>query len=411
MEKVSTTFSAQLFLGAGEKELFSSALIREKIAAAKDSLNLKKLMIWDTDPGKLTEEILLFCRDNSIETYLWHPVLADMNHIEVTPETMADIPFIKGLDNLSGMWDKIGSGEENFLFVDPEYEYFHERNFHNYVTAIRDFSFDGVFLDRIRYSSPANGFESLFSTYLTSWLVQCEKEKRNPHDEKRRLESFYADMKGWDDKKLENYGSFEEILAPFSDFLQYKKERISRKVALYEKDARDKGKAFALDLLATSLSFFTGQDYGDLSTRCDWIKDMAYCYAMGPAALPLEILSLAKGFLKLAPLVSERAFLKFFERHSALVLPESLKQIEEEGVDPENAFRELNEALRQTEGRVPVYSGLEMVNTPYFSTKISEPMLNGYADALQGKCGGVVASWNILHIPDGHFRILGSRFL
>lgn len=400
---MSMEFSTQLFLGDGEKALFSPDRIGEKIARAKDSLDLKKLMVWDTHPSETTGRILRWCRDLGIETYLWHPVLADMNGIDVTRDTMAPVPFHDTLEKLSGIWEKTGTGEENFLFIDPVESEFNEKNFSGFRSLMDEFDFDGVFLDRIRYTSPANGFETVFSTYLTAGIAGSVGEREE------KLEAFYSGLRKMTDAELENRESFEEIFSPFADFFLYKKEQICLKVAFYRTEAEKRGKKFGLDLLATGLSFFTGQDYVLLSGQCDWIKDMTYCYAMGPAALPLEILCLARGFSLLAPRVSEQAFLRFFERHSGLTLPGTLAEIASSGIDPENASREMMRAAELTDNRVPLYSGIELVNSPYFSTRVREEMAGRYADALKGKTDGVVASWNILHIPDSNLELLGRR--
>ncbi|MBB6480449.1 hypothetical protein [Spirochaeta isovalerica] len=398
-------FSAQLYLGQQEKKVFSQNQIQEKITSAAESLDLKRLLLWDTHPGILTEEIIRFCHSNSIEVWLWHPVLADMNDIPVTAETMAEIPGFTSLEKLSGIWDKIGSGEENFLFVDPLDPGYHRQNFDIFLKTMDEYDFDGVFLDRIRYASPANGFESLFSTYLTSWLNNRTKAGR-VHEEVRNLLSvFYSDLNNWDDDRLNSFNSLDEMLQPFGDFFRFKRENIENTVKTYKNAAHKMHKGIALDLLPSSLSFFTAQDYQMLSRHCDWIKDMTYCYAMGPAAFPLEIRCLIEGLLKLAPKVTERAAFKLFERHSGLEIPDTLSEIISRGINPENAAKELSSAEYLIEGKVPVFAGLEMVNTPYFSTRISEKMLEGYINALKGKTSGVVVSWNILHIPDRYFSL------
>ena len=137
---------------------------------------------------------------------------------------------------------------------------------------------------------------------------------------------------------------------------------------------------------------------------------MTYCYGMGPAALPLEIICLTNGFRKLSPKISEKAFLKFLGRHMGLELPDNLLQIQNNGVDPINALLELKKANKIIDNKVPIYSGIEIVNSSYFSTKITEEMVEAYMDSLLDNAKGIVASWNILHIPDNHFKALERRF-
>ncbi|MGL1890808.1 MAG: hypothetical protein OCD02_04240 [Spirochaetaceae bacterium] len=407
---MSINYSTQLYLGVEEKESFSLADIKDKIARTKGYLDLKKLMIWDVNPSDDTKEIINFCKENKIETYLWHPVFADMNHIDITTKNMAQVPYHKDLD-LSGIWDKIGKGEEGFLFVDPTDNLINDNNFNQFKSSMEEYEYDGVFLDRVRYTSPANGFESIFSTFFTSYSSYCLEQNMDLKSEMSKVSNFYKKISTLDDKKLNSFNNFEKIFEDFSSFFQYKRNQIYKAVSLYNKYGFNNDKIVGLDLLSPGLSFFTGQDYSLLSTQCDWIKTMSYCYAMGPAAFPLEIICLTNGFRNLAPKVSESAFLRFLQRHFGFELPNNLIEIEKNGVDPKNALVDLKIAQKQVNNSVPIYSGLEIVNCPYFSTKISEGMLDGYIDSLQEEVLGVVASWNIIHIPDNHFKVLGRKLI
>lgn len=399
----------QLFLGAEEKKTFSSADIETKIIRTQRYFDLKKLMIWDVNPSDITKRIVDFCNKKDIETYLWHPVLADMNNIEVTIENMAQIPFHRDLNSLSGMWEKIGQGEENFLFADPAEQEIKDRTFENFEALMSEYNFDGVFLDRIRYASPVNGFESIFSTFMTSYRKYCLSTDTDFAVEKQKLVNFYKEIRNWDDRKLDTLNSFDEIFEDFQSFFKYKNEQIYKIVKNYKQWAADRNKKIGLDLLSSGFSFFTGQDYSMLSTQCDWIKDMSYCYGMGPAALPLEIISLVNGFRTLSSGISEKSFLRFLERHTGFTLPESVSEIYNHGIDPINTIKELQMANKKVSHNTPVYSGLEIVNSPYFATNITEEMVGLYSDLLGDGVAGIIASWNILHIPDSHFKVLGRR--
>lgn len=62
-------------------------------------------------------------------------------------------------------WDKINTYTEDFSFACPNNEKLIDKVFNDFKIKLNRYNFDGVFLDRIRYPAPSNGFEMLFTCF------------------------------------------------------------------------------------------------------------------------------------------------------------------------------------------------------------------------------------------------------
>jgi hypothetical protein len=58
---------------------------------------------------------------------------------------------------------------------------------------------------------------------------------------------------------------------------------------------------------------------------------------------------------------------------------------------------------------VRIYPGIEAVRHPGFGIDIRKDTLDRYLENLPNWISGVIASWNLLYIPDENLRHLSSR--
>lgn len=171
-------------------------------------------------------------------------------------------------------------------------------------------------------------------------------------------------------------------------------------------EARKRNKKVGLDLFTPSIATAVGQDYNALSTLCDWIKPMSYCHAKGPAGIPLELASLARGLMAWSPNVPGKDIMEFVGRSFAIAdLPGDPALLEQNGLDENFAGTEF--ALAKHSVSCPVYSGFECVKHPDFDLDMSENGVRRYLAALRD-APGVVLSWNILYSPESFLRLAGT---
>lgn len=402
----------QLFWGHQERKEFSIEDLSHKIISAKKFANIGRLMIWTDQHPETYYPIVSLCREYDIQPYLWFPVLADIPGYTI-PEhaTVLNYEQQRGYGHL-GRWDKLGTGEEQFLFLCPNTRLALARVFEIYKTLIEQVEFDGVFLDRIRYPSCANGFESLFTCFCDACQQRfAELYDDSLEDYKRTILTLLSQLRRFSDHDLAQCNRLESLWSSvdLDRFFLFRARNIYHTIKRFTEGAASQGVQVGLDLFTPSLAPFVAQDYRLLSACCDWLKPMSYCHAIGPAGVPLEILCLLRALRTLCPEVNDLQRIAFCERILNVALPETEKAIQQQGIPEVFVAHELEKirgfALPQ---ELEIYPGVEMVKHPHFDLNIDQPILEKYLAAIQGSAHGLVASWNLLYIPEDHWKIMGQ---
>ena len=354
--------------------------------------------------------IVQLCHEHDVSPYLWFPVLADIPGYEVQEkECVVSYQNERGYGNV-GRWEKLGEGDEKFLFACSNNKPAVENIFRIYKNLVGQVDFDGVFLDRIRYPSCTNGFESLFTCFCDfcqtkfSTLYEMSLE---PY--RQKIADLLDKLKQLSAQELNRYHRLESLWdgIGLETFFEFRNTNVYERVNTFVDYARSKDKQVGLDLYTPSLASFVSQDYRLLSQGCDWIKPMSYCHVIGPAGVPLEICCLIQALQELCPTISERDLIRFFERVLEVPLPESKQEIVRLGIPEEFVARELEKITQlQLPENVEIHPGIEAVKNPHFDLNITEEILRGYLMPIQQDADGVIASWNILYIPDENWEIM-----
>ncbi len=382
---------------------------------ARSSLNFDAVLVWARGDPQSLEWIRRYGAGSGLETYLWFPVLADPPDGPV-PEEAQVVDFLgqRGWGQL-GRWEKLGafaSGEERFEFVCPNQEGTVERIFERYRALVDRTGFDGVFLDRIRFPSPAVGFEMLYSCFCGSCRSRYRREIGGELAEQIRQAGSHLERLRTDPVPvLRGARALHEAIypPPMRGFLDFRSRSVSRVVETFASFARGKGKKVGLDLFSPSLAGLVSQEYGLLSGAADWIKPMLYCHTNGPAGVPLELRLLVAALRRLSPGLEEREALGLFGALLKTPLPAGSRELEEKGVPEELIGSEMRLIERmQLPQSVRVYAGIEAMDLPGICS-ISEPILDRYAAAI-GRSGahGLIVSWNLIDMPAANLRHLGA---
>src|SRR6056297_2654934 len=151
--------------------------IEEKMKLAKSKLHLKALMIGATLKENELHHVMDVCDKMDIEKYLWFPLLAD-------------IP--QGVDISSLMLEGLGEEAESFIlnqqkesgedfgFLCPVKAYDSLELYNFFDHYLQQHAFDGIFLDKIRYPSPANGLANLIGCQCPSCRKMYAEHNLNP---------------------------------------------------------------------------------------------------------------------------------------------------------------------------------------------------------------------------------------
>lgn len=405
------SIATQIYIGKNEEHLFSTDQIKNKIGTAKTKTNLKSLMIWTQNISK-TEKIITTCRQFDIEPYLWFPVLAD------THFKPSDSDLVLTCDNQrsigrTGKWEKLGAGDEEFVFTCPNNQKALDQVFNVYSKLINNLDIDGVMLDRIRYPSFVNGFEALFTCFCDICQRKFKKQfntSLNIFNDRDKIINFF--LKSNIDE-LCNSDDLIDIwnISGQKKFFNFRNNNIFDIVNLFSSSARKNNLKVGLDLFTPSFSATVGQDYKKLNTICDWIKPMTYCNAIGPSTLPLELSCLARILKSLNPkLMMPEIFIILESITNWKIDASSDYQILENGV-PENILRIELEKIKKMhlDPDVKIFPGIEAVKNSEFNINITRKVLEKYLSQINNdNADGIIASWNLLYIEDENFEFIGN---
>jgi hypothetical protein len=328
-------------------------------------------MSVDTD---LYARIRDYLYKNGIEFYFWLPVFAELDALK---EGRPLIDF-SGKDKSDYQLDE----REDFTFYCPN----HPQNLLNVLQVFEEhyapIGFTGVFLDKIRYASFANGLNNV----LTCFCPFCQNKYRlaqfSPQDLEQAIRML-PQKKAPFGAIAYNQGRYTFDDDRWNTFFRLKNEFITealRGICRYFSDRRYK---ISLDVFAPFASHFVGQDIPEFSTFVDSIKPMMYRVTNAPAGLPFELEAILQECTSNE--AQREAFYKILGFDAG-----------KQPFDLDFAVKELEELVRQS--KAPIYPGVEFNRAqiaPVTPAYIEET-IKAYA---QTGVKGFVMSWNLLNAP------------
>ena len=403
----------QLHVGNRRGNPVSPRDLQRLIRRARELAGIDGLMIWADGDLALYRSLAAACRECGVAPYLWFAVLADVQAVSFAQgDLQLRYDGLRGHGRI-GAWPGLGTGGEDFLFLCPNREAPLQRVFQAYLRLLDGVDFDGVMLDRIRYPSAVNGFESLFACFCPD----CEREYLAGFgaplaEMQEAAASFLAGLAGVSWGRAGGWRSFELLWkdAGLEKLFAFKKHSVTRVVRHFAAAARERGLKVGLDLYSYSLSPLVAQDYGELSRTADWLKPMSYCHAVGPAGLPLEVACLQQGFRSLCPRLEPGEVHQLLQNLLGWQWPEQDQQLLRDGLNEETLGLELDRIAADPGLRgASILAGIEAVRLPEFGIDITAGMLERYLAQAGSRAAGLVASWNLPDIPEENLRALGRR--
>ncbi len=374
----------------------SFAEIEEKLRPILEQMPVKAVIMgWAVTPELYEKTAFLLSRYGA-KLYLWLPVFAELGLLKKTS------PII---DYKGGTAQKYGLNEgENFEFYCPN----DSRNIESFTEICNEhFSalpFDGIFLDRIRYASFANGLNSVFGCFCPICAEKYAKRGIDVDLLKREmgLLSHHAggyanlpfDVCGYAGGRYEFASSvwqsffdarrafIEDTLTPIIDFFKAQKLEVG------------------LDLFSPFAAYFVGQDIEKLSAKVDFIKPMMYRHTYAPAGLPFEYATLIREAVPRENWgIASRNFGKMIGFTGT-----------EKAAFPVTSPPEFSRSeIRQMKSEAPVFCGIECNRVgdivPVFPEDITENLR--FLEDMQ--TAGCVLSWNLLKAPEENIEAVISH--
>lgn len=391
----------QLVIGPYESANFSREEILDRIKRYVEAVPTRRLIIWNNQGDQWFERLVKLCDVHHLEPYLWYPVLADRmdKSLPDTDELVRSATWQSGYGEL-GLWDGFVGNDENFLFRCPEHSIDGEEEGREIATTLSRFGFTGVFLDRIRYPSPANGLEMLFSCFCQRCLETGLVHQHRVAEQAVECMVAYC-LEG----HAMDWPTFVQACG-LGDLMERRARAITEVVKTITGGVDRSRFSVGLDLLSPALAPLVGQDYGQLSVCSDWVKAMTYTRAIGLAGLPLEARSMVTGLQEAHREIGREKASRFVEGLLGLPIG-SMEDLYQSGGFSVDVLRsEISCAQRSVRCGVPVVAGVELVDHPVFPTRITAGQADSMIAATEATGTPVITCWNLLYIPKENYRSL-----
>ena len=400
--------AAQLSTSHSSHDSLDPLGMLETVRRVQEAIDLDLLIVGFKEAPEIFREVCGSSRPVG-DTALWYGVLSDSEGLE---DSDLVVNWRGERSRGWGGWaEKGGAVEETFRFVCPNNPAVRQKAVRRLCELLDRYAFAGVFLDKIRLPSPANGVDEMLSCFCDHCRAAAAIIDLNLDSVVKILADRAIDpcvspaaTRGdeaprWLDALL---ASNNPIL---SRFLRFRADSVAALVAGLAEQARRLGRKVALDLFSPCLAFLVGQDYGRLKQHCDWAKPMTYRLAQGPAGLRLEIPALIEGVANRFGL-DEARIIEWSGRRAAFG-EDVLLETRERGVPISFIQAEIETAVR-TLAPVPVYFGLELIRQPGVIDVDPAHVVDMVKAGRAANAAGLVISWDLMHAPADGVRALAE---
>ena len=344
--------------------------IRRKLEAIYAKAPITYALIgWE--PSRWPTSLAEWLQSQGTEVYLWLPVFSGWNGLE---------PLIGPSGHSVDQSYRSALGER-FDFGCPAHPANVAHILELFLREHASHSYDGVFLDKVRFPSFIDGMASVMTCFCpdcvsrfgTSRAFQIEDVTDDPDENPLGLTSYRDLCYGFED---------DRVAALFA----YKAQAVTQSMTTIVQWFRDHGLKVGFDLFAPFLSYFVGQDYATLLPLADFIKPMFYRMTNAPAGIPFEIDRYVAAFPGNAEDLTRRR-------------QRLMRVLRTDRIDLDFINREID-GIRRLSGDTKVLAGFEINRNdvaPVAPSYVAENVSCLDAD-------GIALSWDLRSTPDDNLQ-------
>ena len=277
------TYTLQLHTGSFVHQMHTFDEIKEKAERIVKKIKISDIILgWNTDE-KLNKQLVSYFHEKGIRVLLWLPVLSET-------EQVRDTTMITTVNGKQG--ERVNVIEhESFSFSCPGTQQNIKHVIDIYEEYFSDIPFDGVFIDKIRFPSFANGYEEGFGCFCKA----CQ-EKLTGID----LDELKLLIHNHDHSLLEGeydeYGIYHFSHFNVDNFYKKRAHIITDYITALANYFSSHHLIVGADIYAPFLAYHVGQDTRKISEVVDFIKPMMYRYTEAPAGMRYEYNAYIKNF-------------------------------------------------------------------------------------------------------------------
>jgi hypothetical protein len=333
------------------------------------------------------------------ECYVWYPLLSDYPGLEASDLVVN----YKG--NPAGGWADFPEGDEvheSFMFGCPNNPQVREKTLSHLEYLLTTYAFDGVFLDKLRFPSPANSFDDMLSCFCPHCRAKAQEQgldldavRDGLHDPRLLREG--SPPAGWAGSGLPWLDGLLADLPLLQQLFNFRAESITDLVRAAHEIADRLDRKMALDTFSPSIAPLVAQDYQSLGAYAAWVKPMSYRFTKAPASLRLEVPALASGVANLLSLDLGEV-IRWAVESVPGVDGIDFEYYEAAGA-PQALFASETTLAVESLAPVPVYLGIETVYWPGLTEPTADDVFEMMRTGRKAGVRGVCLSWDILHSP------------
>jgi hypothetical protein len=400
------TIGAQVSTSHSSEGSLTVEGVLEAIERVNDEIGLDVLVVGARESPEIFEALCGPGRPVS-NVYLWYNMLSDIAGME---ESDLVVNWRGERSSGWGGWsEKRSQVDETFRFVCPNNPAPRAKTLRRLEELLNIYAFTGVFLDKIRFPSPANGLEEVASCFCDDCRASAGAVGLDLEEVARLFQDPAAVTAGTTSTSdgVDWLSVVADGTPPLSRFLRFRMESITAIAAEAHGIASGLGRRVGFDLFSPGLAPLVGQDYRALSRFAEWIKPMTYRVAEGPAGLRLEIPSLAEGVSRMFG-VDETRISRWAARHVRGFDAGALQATRNDAVPLPLISAEIEAAVKSA-APVPVYFGLELVRHPGV-VDITPALVRDMVQAARAaQPAGAFISWDLMHAPMDGVRALAEE--
>ncbi len=390
---------AQYLEPSDASKTFDLGEVRQRLRTALSLLPIDGLAIgWN-----LAQQIVDACADEAaragITFYRWQPLLTDDGELAPQPE-----------------WQTIGltgrpvpgfQGMPEFTFICPNHPVARAAVLQRIQTICDSAHYQGIFLDRIRFPSPAeNPIDSLacfcdacHAAAATQGidLTTIQQQIATMANNRQRAGDYVAQLLAAPGNAATPEAQAIETLLAF---------RTASITALIQDVAtlcHAEGHVVGLDCFSPALARMVGQDLVGLAPYAEWTKIMSYGHTLGPAGLPFELLGLARWLMHYAG-IAEHTALQQVGASIGIQLPNTLHSLQTTGITATDLAAEVKRGLAANAR--PLLFGIELVDLPGITTLGVEQIAADLRAIRQAGVDGLALSWDLWHIAPERLQLV-----
>ncbi len=366
----------------------------DRLRRAADRLPFTHLLIGWNVPAPILEACRIEAERLGIRFLRWHPLLTAGAGSQQIPSDWRVVGVsgqrVPGFKNLP-----------DFTFVCPNHPGVQEAVSRQIEALIKAGTYDGFFLDRIRYPSPAADLPNT----LACFCDHCRREAAALGVDLEAARQGIIELMGeaygpWDMLSVLLGGQARERDCPAWDliqgFLDFRCRNVATLCAGVAAMIRRAGLEAGIDCFSPSLARMVGQDLVALGRHVDWMKIMTYAHAWGPAGLPFELAGICDS-MSAAAGVDEEEVLRRMSEMIHVPLPRTRKALVASGLSPEALAHEVQTGVNLS--AAPVLAGLELVDIPGTMDLNDTQILADLRSIKAARPSGLSLSWDLWHIP------------